>query len=437
MLGRSLRASFPDELSLLEQAWTSLPSTKMTRPRAGAPFAWTYTYTGFSLPFARAALDQLGAQFGSAVVDPFLGSGTTLVAASLAGCSAFGVDINPFSALLARTRLATTFDLERMLGYLHTKPKPNKVHQPGDLQVLSPHHEAYASAVVSKVCNRLEMKPRDFWRALLADDTGRFDSEAVVLLSLSLGARHCARLIRGSNPIWYKRMSDDNDPEGADLRTAAIAWGTSIGRDLASSKRISREHMHIENADFTEARFGGLFDFCLTSPPYLNRLDYVVAHLPELSILKYVVAVDMERLRSAMIGTTKIVLKDDAPIPPEWGPSCRLALERIWEHKAYASRRYYYYTHRQYFARLYCSFEKLTTMLRERAKGIIVLQNSFYKDVNIPTPSIAAEMLQSLAWRSQVVRTMLVKAHMGRMSPKQTAYAPQKTLGESIIHFSR
>ena len=102
------------------------------------------------------------------------------------------------------------------------------------------------------------------------------------------------------------------------------------------------------------------------------------------------VPIDIERLRSGMIGTTKIVSKDDTPIPVEWGPTCRLALEKIWDHKAYASRRYYYHTYKQYFTHLYASFESLTKMLRKRAQGIIVIQNSFYKDVNIPTPSIAS-----------------------------------------------
>jgi hypothetical protein len=440
-LGKTLPVFFPDELSLSDKAWSSLPSTKMKRPRQSDPFAWCYTYTGFSLAFAHAALQQLGAQTGSTILDPFVGSGTTLIAAGLRDCSALGIDISPFSVLLSRARLATAANPERVLNYLSTKQNPkqktNKLNQPGSLQVLLPHHEAYAAGVVSKVCDNFQMAPHDFWLALLADDTGRYDSEAVVLLSLSLGARDCARLIRGSNPIWYRKMSDDENLEIGDLRSAAMGWGMSVSHDLMNSSPTARKGTRVVNADFSSARLKGSFDFCLTSPPYLNRLDYVVAHLPELSILKYVAPIDIERLRSAMIGTTKIVTKEEGATPEQWGPSCRATLERIWDHKAYASRRYYYYTYRQYFARLYSSLERLTRMLRRRAQGIVVIQNSFYKDLNIPTPNIASEMLQSLASRSQIVRTEYVKAHMGRMSPKQTTYAPHKTLAESVIHFSK
>ena len=200
---------------------------------------------------------------------------------------------------------------------------------------------------------------------------------------------------------------------------------------------LPRGTTKVVNDDFASSRVRGLFDFCLTSPPYLNRLDYVVAHLPELSILKYVAPVDIERLRSAMIGTTKIVQKDNSPIPTEWGSSCRVTLEKVWNHQAYASRRYYYYTYRQYFARLYASLGKLTKHLRKNAQGAIVIQNSFYKDLKISTPNIASEMLQSMDWQSKIVRTEYVKAHMGRMSPEQATYAPNKTLGEAVIHFYR
>jgi hypothetical protein len=112
-------------------------------------------------------------------------------------------------------------------------------------------------------------------------------------------------------------------------------------------------------------------------------------------------------------------------------------LEVILNHKAYASRRYYYHTYRQYFARLYLCLEHVTKLLREGGRGIIVIQDSYYKDINVPTPSISLQMLQSLSCQSHVVRTAAVKMHMGRMSPEQIAYVPKKTLGESLIYFRK
>jgi len=325
MLGGLRQTSFTDELGLPQPAWTSLPTTKMKRPNRADAFAWCYSYTGFSLAFARAAIAQLGVQAGSSVVDPFVGSGTTLVAAALAGCSALGVDINPFSTLLSRARLATKADIGRVLDYLKTRTRKH-IRECGE-QVLHPRDQVYVDAVAAKIFDYHKLEPRRFWTALLENDVGRFDSEAVVILSLALGARDSARLVRGSNPIWYRKTSDGRDADASDLKAAAIRWGTSIVRDLVSASSIDRNGIKIINTDFNSDQLTGAFDFCLTSPPYLNRLDYVVAHLPELAVLQLITSVDIERLRSAMIGTTKIVAKDESPVPVDWGPTCLQTLK--------------------------------------------------------------------------------------------------------------
>jgi hypothetical protein len=305
------------------------------------------------------------------------------------------------------------------------------------LSVLQPHDERYANAVILKISDTVQMSPEDFWHKLLQDDAGRYDSEAVALLSLALGARDSAQLARGSNPIWYRRLQEGENGYGESLQAASKVWARSISGDISASPSIARQGTRVINADLTKLSLAKTFDFCLTSPPYLNRLDYVIAHLPELTVLKHVARVDIDRLRAAMIGTTKIILKDDTPIPDVWGKSCRATLEKIWNHKSYASRSYYYHTHRQYFSGLYTSLEKVTKLLRPNGRGIVVLQNSFYKDVDIPTPYIATEMIQSLSWNAQIITTEPIKAHMGRMSHKQEEYVPQKTLNESSIYLFR
>ena len=117
------QAAANGELALLPEAnWDLLPNTKVRRPNDSDPFGWSYTYTGFSLDFARAALLELGARPGCVVLDPFVGSGTTIAAAGLIGVPSVGVDISPFSALLSRTRVASSADLHRVFSLLNVKP---------------------------------------------------------------------------------------------------------------------------------------------------------------------------------------------------------------------------------------------------------------------------------------------------------------------------
>jgi DNA modification methylase len=52
----------------------------------------------------RAFIEHLPIPTGTRVLDPFCGSGTTLVEAQRAGLSTVGIDLNPIACLLARVK---------------------------------------------------------------------------------------------------------------------------------------------------------------------------------------------------------------------------------------------------------------------------------------------------------------------------------------------
>lgn len=66
-----------------------------------------HRYKGKFYPqLARALLNISGAQRGSLILDPFMGSGTTLLEAWLMGLDSIGFDINPLAQLIARTKVS-------------------------------------------------------------------------------------------------------------------------------------------------------------------------------------------------------------------------------------------------------------------------------------------------------------------------------------------
>ena len=74
---------------------------------------WIYPYRGkFHPQMVRALLNIVGAAPGSLVLDPYVGSGTTALEASLLGINCVGVDVSPLCALLTRvkTRSVTAVD---------------------------------------------------------------------------------------------------------------------------------------------------------------------------------------------------------------------------------------------------------------------------------------------------------------------------------------
>jgi hypothetical protein len=413
--------------------WDTLPTSKVRRPGTDAPFRWAYSYSGFSLEFARAALKALGAREQSSILDPFLGSGTALVAAADLQCAGFGVDVSPFSALLARTRLSSGVNSERVMAVL-SRHSSSKSHE--GAEVLGAENAAYVSSVIEGLARSSHVAPTELWESIFNDGDGEHDVEAVVLLSLAMGAREASRLVRGSNPVWLRPVDKREQGSKTDLRNSALAWANLICRDLDTARPKGRKTYRIEVGDIATVNLPkGSFEFCLTSPPYLNRLDYVTASLPELSVLQFVTPFSMQELRKSMIGTTRVVSKSSSATPNELGVLATDILQKIRRHPSYASERYYYHIFAHYFVMLFAALRRIRSSMRKGGKGIIVLQDSFYKDLNVPTPSICVEMLQSLSCTAQVVRTQPVRAHMGLMSPRQTTYVARKILAESLVYF--
>ena len=77
---------------------------------------WIYPYRGkFHPQMVRALLNIVGVAPGSLVLDPYVGSGTTALEASLLGIDCIGVDVSPLCVLLTRvkTRSVTAVDQVR------------------------------------------------------------------------------------------------------------------------------------------------------------------------------------------------------------------------------------------------------------------------------------------------------------------------------------
>ena len=73
--------------------------------RAAPGAGWIYPYRGKYHPqMVRALLNIVGAKPGSRILDPYLGSGTTALEASLLGIDCVGVDISPLCVLLTRVK---------------------------------------------------------------------------------------------------------------------------------------------------------------------------------------------------------------------------------------------------------------------------------------------------------------------------------------------
>jgi DNA modification methylase len=411
----------------------SLPSPKVRpKDRTGVQ-NWNHFYTAFSENFAMAAIENLSCSNKDLMLDPFLGSGTSLVAASKIGVSCVGVELSPFSALLARAKVSfgvRPANVHELLqnGLIQHIDIPLSLRQ-----WYSAKDIMYAHSVMSTIAREVGKSKREFLYALVDDPTCRFDDLVVSLVAMLISTRTAAKIAYGSNPVWMRSASKGEILRRPSLSKLAANKATQMLQDLRAFKKdvLSSANRILLGDARSIAMPDKSIDFIVTSPPYLNRLDYVVSQRPELLILSIFCEIDLCELRKSMIGTTKIVEKGD----PEqtWGKTCLSVLEKIRTHRSKASDTYYIWNYYKYFKDMYQCLKEMRRVAKPEARGVLVIQNSYYKDLSIPVSRIFIEMGESLDIQMTEIKAQSVKVHMGLLSPRQRYYSPGKTLQEVVL----
>ena len=212
---------------------------------------------------------------GGPVLDPFAGSGTTLVQALESGHDATGVDIAAFNALLMRVKTAeyNLFTLERELRDACAR-----------LVEGDPEPAAHASPYVRRWFAPRAAAELLFFRSLV-DEYEHADVLRVVLARAARSARRTRHFDldfprapqRGA--YWcHKHKRECRPVERAEHFLRRYALDT-LGRVRAFSRvRARGRTARVLHGDAKSLEFGGPFAAVVTSPPYPGLIDYHEQH---------------------------------------------------------------------------------------------------------------------------------------------------------------
>lgn len=423
-------------------------SPKRHATRAGGKASWYNYYAGYTPSFVRAAIEELSLAEGSRILDPWNGSGTTTEVADESGFAAIGYDINPVMVMVAKARLLP--------------------------QTVKPSHHSLCQNILALAKSdyhfALDQEPLERWfqpdaarrlrnvevaiKQLFVPGTCRAIGELPGLSNVSsLSAffyialfRVCRQLTADfgtSNPTWL------TVPEPK--RRRRPSWSTIVGlfqkniNEMAlaqwngsdSPRAAARSAFSTSSVDLASSTSLPIADesieAVISSPPYCTRIDYAVATRIELAVLG---VADLRPLRRAMIGSAVINIE----VPTQhraWGVSCNKLLNRIAGHPAKASASYYLKNHLQYFDGLYRSIKEIDRTLRPSGQCVMVVQDSYYKDIHNDLPRIVVEMGNGRNWRLERRMNFASIRNMGRVNPRSRLYRHHATATESVLHFRK
>lgn len=366
-------------------------------------FGWLRLTPAYSVHLVEELLDGCGSS--ARVLDPFCGTGTTVLACALRGVAADTTDINPFLVWLAKvkTRRYSAAERERFrlladeLSRLLRGRQKRAGWQPPLHQIEKWWDEAALAAlgrVMAEIMRLEDSEPR----------------AAVDLVKVLF----CQTLIACANVSFgHQSMSFATRRAGAPASTelALTAWEQGATTIAASAETAVRRLPRVKLADARSLgdAFGqGTFSHVVTSPPYPNRMSYVRELRPYMYWLGYLSdgraagELDWQAIGGTW-GTATSRVGRWEPAEGEHVPARGFdsLIGKVAERSPLLAR----YLHK-YFADMARHCRELYPAVRAGGKLHYVVGNSKFYDVMVPVERLFAELFEAAGFTNATARAL-------------------------------
>lgn len=244
-----------------------------------APIYRWFTYpAGFSYKAALYSFKKEKLKIGSYVYDPFMGSGTTNIAAKTAGMNSYGVEAHPFVFPITQCKLNTEIDLVSVVKEIEQIKKIvlSKTNKP----------DAIKKEIINNEFPELVLKcflPNTLYELFIIRNYIRTIKQEDVKLFLNTGLICCLRVVSIAATGWpyiapkkIKITSFSKDGIGSYIDFINNMINDVQYFRLMYNNVIPTQHqLFLADSRGTEDIIPNeSIDHIFTSPPYLNNFDY-------------------------------------------------------------------------------------------------------------------------------------------------------------------
>ena len=399
----------------------SAPETNRLRPEDRAVHDWYRFVLSFPSHLVRDYLDRFGVDSTQRVLDPFCGTGTTLVECKKLGIPSVGIERNPMAGFASRTKVDWSVDPEKLVS--HAKAIADQVLERLQREGI----DDLGVAPLFQTCGRRTAK----LRTLPAD-------RLVLLLKNSISPLPLHKTLVLLDTLEQHRDDTVHAHEKLALATALVAeignlhFGPEVGvgkvqedasvigpwlirirrmsDDLAALRRQAGTDATVHLADSRQAEEllePSSIDAVITSPPYPNEKDYTRTTRLESVLLGFIRSKqELRGLKQELVrSNTRSVYKadaDDAFIAEHEGIqriARRIEERRIELGKTSGFERQYARVTKLYFGGMVRHLAGLRSRLRPGARlAYVVGDQASYLRVMIRTGRILGELAQRLGY---------------------------------------
>ena len=390
---------------------------------------WYRYKEGYSIKLVDKILTKYNVKDGDLIVDPFCGSGSTLLQAKINKCNSIGFEINPFSAFLAKVK-TQDYKKQDMISFhenvskLHNTKKRRNV----DIPKLS-------------TIEQLFKKDALFYLLTIKEEIKQIKNKKIsnLIMLAWLGIlEESSNYRKAGNGLKIRKTIKKTIRDEEYVKKIFFNALKKIGEDLEFAINISNQVSTsvIEDTCFNLNKYtkkssvkGVIF-----SPPYANCFDYTEIYKVELWMGSFVKEYsDLKILRKRGIRShlngyeieSKIAVKS----VPELGTLVtELSQKELWDKRIPKMVE-------AYFNDMFHSLTEIYQALKKNGFCVIIVSNSAYGGIVVPTDLFLAKFARHLGFNVSsinVARNIITSSQQYEETKKYGKY-----LRESIIYLEK
>jgi len=384
---------------------------------------WPYVQ-GYSAEFVAGVLTHADLPRRATVLDPFAGSGTTLVEARRAGAHAVGTELLAPAVLAARVKTHFELDPRTLVSGARRVLQRAERGSAGPLPFLRETRRQFAPAALTDLTR-------------LRDALSRREDALSNALRLAFGRIliPSSRLHRSPCLGYGKRRSGPSVPPFEMFRAAIEEMAADL---LGLSAERGRWGPPADVAT-RDARVGGWrarsVDLAITSPPYVSGMDYVMNYKVDLAWLGFASSyADLVALRRAQVACDNLPRRetaaylDTSAVSDPWLAEILPRIRENLRKKATYRRDDMHAVVHRYFADLRPVLKGVFRALVPGGRFVVVVGDSLLAGVYVPGDLLLARLGEASGFR-------IVSVEVAR--PRRSGQRRSFELRETIVTLER
>ena len=377
-----------------------------------------HEYKGkFNPQIVRGILNILNIQKNATVIDPFCGSGTTLVECLHDDINALGCDINPLAVFITNAKLQALAIEAQCLRDILAQIINSLILSNKNCSL--PSKNIRREEYLRKWFNKDILKEIECLKIIIETQAGNYKNIFLTLASdllreYSLQDPSDLRVRRRKSPLPAKPIQEAFQQKAKDfinnLESAQDIIGVKQQQNyacLCNSKDISKI---AKQCNFTTAG-----DAIITSPPYATALPYIDTQRPSLVWLSLVSPEELKALEIRLAGSREFIgktkqfwisaLQNNAHLLPAQVHNYCLNLKKALTSADGFRRQAVPYLMYRYFSDMQTVFRNALTIVKRKAPFALVVGHNHTKLGNqkfdINTPALLKEIAVNCGWEHQ------------------------------------